>query len=73
MINKNRSKQYRLEDDLLKKTRPKFGSGRYIRLEKAAAELSRCIKCEVCGKHLFNPLSILIHQGNGCQSKLNKK
>lgn len=64
-------KNYRLEDDLLIKSRPSFKSKRYQRLNNAmwAAGLFGGRKCEVCGAMLFNPQSILIHQGGFCQSK----
>lgn len=28
--------------------------------------------CEICGKFLLNPQSILIHQGGHCQSKIKQ-
>lgn len=65
------SKEYRLEDDLMRKSRPKWNSKRYRRLQDAAwaAGVYSSRECEVCGKLLLNPQSILIHQGNVCQSK----
>lgn len=60
--------KYRLEDDLLKKSRPKIGSKRYNRLMEALGT-KRIVWCETCGLYLFNPQSILIHQGNICQNK----
>lgn len=65
-------KEYRLEDDLLKKTRPKHGSKRWQRLDHASG-CARNVWCEICGKHLFNPLSILIHQGSVCQGKMSNQ
>ena len=65
-------KDYRLEDDLLKKSRPKFGSKRYWRLKNAlwaSGKNTAMTRCEVCKKVLLNPHSILIHQGGFCQSK----
>ena len=61
----------RLEDDLIKKTRPKFGSKRWRRLYAIVDQ--RGVKCEICGAMLFNPQSILIHQGNVCQKQQNGK
>lgn len=76
------SKGYRLEDDLLKKTRPKWNSKRYRRLEVAlhVHEMERYRrgervgfnKCERCGTMLLNPQSILIHQGGFCQNQIKK-
>lgn len=73
-------RKYRLEDDLLRKTRPKWNSGRYRRLEAALhahqmAQYAKGIKpsfneCESCGTMLLNPQSILIHQGGFCQKRL---
>lgn len=63
-------KIYRLEDDLLKKSRPKYNSGRYNRLKLACKD--PFAKCEIFGAFLLNPQSIIIHQGGFCQSK-NKK
>lgn len=65
------SKIYRLEDDLLRKSRPKQGSGRYNRL-RAACKDWPTVKCEICGTYLINPQSILLHQGGFCQNKKNK-
>ena len=67
-------KQYRLEDDLMKKSRPKWNSKRYRRLEEAAyaAGFYGLEKCERCGAYLFNPQSILIHQGGHCQKLIKK-
>lgn len=59
----------RLEDDLLKKSRPKFGSKRYKRLLLAIDGHGKPW-CERCGKILLNPQSKLIHQGSHCQSKI---
>ena len=74
------SKAYRLEDDLLKKNRPKRGSKRYRRLEIAlhAHQMSQYAagkrlgfnRCERCGAFLINPQSILIHQGGFCQKRI---
>lgn len=66
------AKEYRLEDDLLKKSRPKFGSKRYERLSAAmwAAGLYGFNQCERCGRILLNPQSILIHQGGHCQKTI---
>lgn len=66
------SKVYRLEDDLLRKSRPKWHSKRYARLSAAlhaAGIRSVMVKCEICGTSLLNPQSILIHQGGHCQKK----
>lgn len=65
-------KQYRIEDDLIKKTRPKWKSKRYRRLQDVAYSmgLTAARKCEQCGKMLLNPQSIIIHQGGNCQSKM---
>jgi len=65
-------KKYRLEDDLLKKTRPKFNSKRYWRLRRAlwASGISEIATCEICGTSLLNPQSILIHQGGHCQKQI---
>lgn len=65
------SKVYRLEDDLLKKSRPRVGSRRYMVLQKVCFEkgLWPTVDCEFCGTYLINPLSILIHQGGYCQNK----
>ena len=60
-----------LENALIKKSRPRFGSKRYILLDSGSGCATN-VRCEVCGKLLFNPQSILIHQGNGCQAKINK-
>lgn len=65
-------KDYKLEDDLMIKSRPKFGSKRYKRLE-AAGGGGRAIWCERCKRLLFNPQSILIHQGNVCQGIISKQ
>jgi hypothetical protein len=61
-------KQYRLEDDLLKKSRPKFGSQRFNRMSRIAPHAF--YRCEICGSMLSNPQSIIIHQGNFCQNKI---
>lgn len=69
-------KTYRLEDDLLKKSRPKFGSKRYDRLRSALWASGNHVSmahCEICGTALLNPHSILLHQGGYCQKKLNKQ
>lgn len=58
---------YRLEDDLMKKTIPRQGSKRYERL-RAAGGYGVNI-CEKCGRLLFNPQSILIHQGTKCKKQ----
>lgn len=63
--------EYRLEDDLLKKSRPRFGSKRYRRLYIAMGS-GGGKPCEICGKFLLNPQSILIHQGGHCQSKIKQ-
>lgn len=65
------AKIWRLEDDLIKKSRPGWKSGRYKRLQSVCHEkgLWPTLRCEICGKSLINPLSILIHQGEFCQSK----
>lgn len=62
-------KEYRLEDDLLKKSRPKWKSERYKRLQDALwnSNRSNFARCEFCKKVLLNPQSILIHQGGFCQ------
>lgn len=60
--------EYRLENDLIKKTRPKFGSKRYRRLSLAIDGHGKPW-CEICGTMLFNPQSVLIHQGKHCQLK----
>lgn len=62
------SKEYRLENDLMIKSRPKFGSKRWWRLHNAGG--IGFAKCDNCGAFLFNPQSILIHQGKGCQKKI---
>lgn len=72
----------RLEDALIKKSRPKRNSKRFRILEvalyaKKMDDYSRGImptfnRCERCKKMLINPQSILIHQGNGCQKKIEK-
>jgi hypothetical protein len=66
------AKQYRLEDDLIKKTIPKFKSSRYKRLQNICLEkgLWPSVDCEICGTYLINPQSILIHQGGSCRKKL---
>jgi len=74
---------YRLEDDLFKKTRPKWNSARYRRLELAlhAYQMERYArgeklgfnKCERCGTMLLNPQSILIHQGGFCQKRIQNQ
>lgn len=76
-------RQYRLEDDLLKKTRPKWNSARYRRLEGAlhaqqmasyaAGNPPRFNECERCGTMLLNPQSILIHQGGFCQKRIENQ
>ncbi len=68
-------KDYRLEDDLLIKSRPKQGSKRYNRLMSAlrASGKPSMVYCEFCNTALLNPQSILIHQGGFCQNKNNKK
>jgi len=60
----------RLEEALIKKTRPKFGSARYNQLEKICWEkgLWPFVYCEICQTMLSNPQSILIHQGQHCQT-----
>lgn len=71
------AKEYRLEDDLMKKSRPRFGSARYNRLMSALHSQPykgpRWPICENCKKMLFNPQSILIHQGRGCQKQIESK
>lgn len=77
------SKEYRLEDDLLKKSRPKWGSKRYKRLEIAlhAHKMDQYAKgimptfnrCERCGTMLLNPQSILLHQGGFCQKRISNQ
>lgn len=62
-------KVYRLEDDLMKVSRPKWGSARWWRLYKASFQ--PFAKCEKCGRLLLNPQSILIHQGGHCQKHVN--
>lgn len=59
-------RQYRIENDIIIKTRPKFGSKRYNRLSMIARPFS---KCEIFGTILLNPHSIVIHQGKVCQAK----
>ncbi len=66
----------RLENDLIKKSRPKYGSSRYKRLADICFEkgLWPCVFCERCQTMLINPQSILIHQGRLCQQViLNQK
>ena len=69
--------EYRLEIDLMRKSRPKWNSKRCARLTAAmhANGIYGARKCEICGTMLLNPQSILIHQGGFCQSKIanNKK
>lgn len=72
----------RLEDALLKKSRPKRGSKRFKLLEEALYakkmdDYGRGIMptfnvCERCKTMLINPQSILIHQGGFCQSRIAK-
>lgn len=64
---------YRLEDDLLKKSRPKWNSKRWKRLQEALGGNRVGIWCEKCGRHLFNPQSILIHQGGHCQKQFSNQ
>lgn len=61
----------RLEDALIKKARPKYGSKRYILLQQICYEkgLWPSVDCEICGTYLVNPQSILIHQGCFCQKR----
>lgn len=61
----------RIEEALIKKTRPKFNSKRYWLLQNAAG-FPVCTQCEICGKMLLNPQSIIIHQGGFCQSRIYK-
>ncbi len=65
-------KDYQMENDLIKKSRPKIGSKRYQRLQSICFEkgLWPCVYCEICKTMLINPHSILIHQGKHCQSKI---
>ena len=66
-------RKYRLEDDLLKKSRPKWGSKRYERLMSAlwASGLPLAMnRCERCGASHINPHSILVHQGGHCQKRI---
>lgn len=69
----------RLEEALLKKSRPKFGSKRYNLLRDALWAGNRgpggvaFAKCEFCKRILLNPQSILIHQGGHCQAKRNEQ
>lgn len=62
--------KYKIEDDLIKKSRPMYGSRRYKTLQDICIEkrLWPCLYCERCGAMLINPQSILIHQGKICQS-----
>lgn len=70
-----------IEQALIIKTTPKLGSKRNRILENALhakrqADYSKGLQpsfniCEMCGKLLFNPRSILIHQGGGCQKKIS--
>lgn len=74
------SKKYRLEDDLFKKTIPRYGSGRYDRLMRALRQFESdqyakgkhlgFPECERCGKMLLNPQSILLHQGGFCRKRI---
>ncbi len=65
-------KTYRLEDDLMRKSRPKWNSKRWRRLNDALG--SRMFsRCERCGRMLFNPQSILLHQGGFCQATIKKE
>lgn len=74
--------QCRLEDDLMRKSRPKRGSKRFRRLEAAlhAQQMDRYARgeklgfnqCERCGTILINPQSILLHQGGFCQKRIEK-
>lgn len=76
------SAEYRLEIDLMRKNRPKWKSKRFKRLQEAlyAKQMDNYRKgimptfnqCEICGTHLINPQSILIHQGGFCQNKISK-
>lgn len=69
-------KIYRLEDDLLKKSRPKWNSKRYKRLDAAlhtAGIQTVMVRCERCGASLLNPQSILIHQGGFCQKRIENQ
>jgi hypothetical protein len=61
----------RIEEALIKKTRPSQKSYRYAQLQKICSEkrLWPIVYCEICNKMLTNPQSILIHQGRHCQSK----
>lgn len=65
------AKEYRLEDDLLKKSRPKWNSKRWRRLN-AALDGHITSYCERCGTLLLNPHSILLHQGGQCQKLITK-
>lgn len=71
------AKEYRLEDDLMRKSRPKWRSKRYARLQAALWASDLPIKgfaeCEICGTTLLNPQSILLHQGGHCQKQLSRK
>lgn len=64
----------RLEEALIKETRPKNGSKRYKLLQVICYEkgLWPTVDCEICGTYLINPQSILIHQGGFCQNKKDK-
>lgn len=69
------SVKYRLEVDLMRKSRPKWKSKRYARLRDALwaqGHQTKFPECEICGAMLSNPQSILIHQGGYCQNKITK-
>lgn len=51
------------------RTRPKWGSKRWWQLYKQSATMIG--KCDKCGAVLFNPMSILLHSGNVCETKNN--
>lgn len=67
------AKTHRLEDDLMRKSRPKWHSKRYARLQaalRASGIQGVMVRCEICGASLLNPQSILIHQGGQCQKRM---
>ncbi len=64
------SKGIKIENELVKKSRPRFGSKRYNLMALIAK--SSFATCEICGAFLLNPQSIIIHQGQFCQNKKNK-
>ena len=64
---------------LIRKSRPNYRSRRFKLMNIFMWKLSSVTgmnvtwhECKVCGTNLINPQSILLHIGNGCESKKQK-